>query len=101
MKSIEFLDNAKQHQQRGAQKYDQPQGERSMKTTVDAFNAYTGKNLSEKEGWLFMECLKTARSLRNNGQPDDIEDLASYVSLRGECMFPDEPEDSNGGVYEK
>ena len=36
-------------------------GERSMASTVKAFNALTGHNLTESEGWEFMVLLKLVR----------------------------------------
>ena len=38
--------------------------ERSMKSCVEAFNALTGKSLTETDGWIFMTVLKLARSQR-------------------------------------
>lgn len=62
------------------------EGERSMAKTVKAFNALTGGKLTEREGWLFMVCLKLARA--NNGKKtveDDFIDGAAYMALYGEC----------------
>ena len=64
---------------------DLPDGERSMARTVAAFNAVTGHNLSEVEGWHFMELLKMCRSNAGSYHADDHQDRASYAALAGEC----------------
>lgn len=59
--------------------------ERSMKRTVETFNALTGSDITEEQGWLFMVCLKLARS--TNGRTyhrDDFIDAAAYVALAAE-----------------
>jgi hypothetical protein len=65
---------------------DLPQGERSMRRTVDAFNAITGLVLSERDGWLFMAILKAARATAGGHNPDDYEDGAAYFALAGESV---------------
>jgi hypothetical protein len=65
---------------------DLPQGERSMRRTVDAFNAITGLVLSERDGWLFMAVLKAARATAGGHNPDDYEDGAAYFALAGESV---------------
>lgn len=70
-------------QERGKQR-DSDTGERSMKRTVDAFNAAFGKDLTETEGWMFMVCLKMARSVNGDFQLDDYIDGTSYFALAGE-----------------
>lgn len=72
-----------------ASTYDKPEGERSMGKTVKAFNAITSHNLTEEEGWLFMELLKQVRSLQGNFKADNYEDLSAYAGLRGECAARD------------
>jgi hypothetical protein len=65
---------------------DTPGGERSMALTVEIFNAATGLDLTEAQGWQFMIALKWARA--NNGKrhsPDDYVDMSGYVALWGEC----------------
>lgn len=63
---------------------DLPQGERSMARCVAIFNAATGRDLSEGEGWLFMQALKIARSLQGELHIDDYIDEAAYGALRCE-----------------
>ncbi len=64
---------------------DKPNGERSMKSTVEAFNALTGYSLSESAGWLFMLCLKAARAEGGCFKADDYVDGAAYFALYGEA----------------
>lgn len=75
--------------QRGAQR-DSGQGqERSMAATVAAFNAIEGAQLTERQGWAFMQVLKLVRgaSTARNGlyNPDDALDGAAYAALGGEA----------------
>jgi hypothetical protein len=74
-------------EQRGAQ-YDKPEGERSMGATVKAFNAVTGQQLTEADGWLLMALLKMVRdNQREVPHQDSIEDLVAYASLYGEARL--------------
>lgn len=66
---------------------DKPNGERSMDRCVNAFNAMTGHNLSEVDGWLFMQYLKHARSQSGRFRPDDYEDDIAYSALKAEAAF--------------
>ena len=66
--------------------YDKPEGERSMARTVAAFNAITGRDLSEAEGWLFMQQLKDARNFsRKKPHQDSLEDCIAYSALKAEA----------------
>lgn len=80
-----FLNAAIGHMQDRAATYDKPAGERSMASTVAAFNALTGHRLSEEQGWIFMVLLKTARTQQGGFRPDNYEDGAAYFALAGEC----------------
>jgi hypothetical protein len=71
--------------ERGKQ-YDKPGGERSMGSTVKAFNAITNKTLSESEGWLFMSILKRVRQFQGPYHKDSAEDAVSYASLEAEAL---------------
>ena len=42
--------------------HDKPHGDRSMSATVSAFKCVTGIELTEEQGWLFMQLLKAVRS---------------------------------------
>lgn len=59
--------------------------ERSMKRCVEAFNAMTGHNLSEEDGWYFMQCLKVSRSRSGAYVEDDYLDEVAYALLKAEC----------------
>ena len=69
--------------------YDAPSGERSMGKTVAMFNTYSGLNLTEEQGWHFMEILKMVRSSQGNFKLDNYVDGCSYASLAGEAAARD------------
>ena len=83
-----LLDAAAKHMRDRAATYDKPEGERSMATTVEAFNAVTGRDLRESEGWLLMNLLKLVRS-EQRGMPhqDSVEDAVAYSALYGEARL--------------
>lgn len=86
--ATELLEAAASHMRARAVTYDSPQGERSMAATVAAFNAITGKRLSEHEGWLMMMCLKMVRGQQSPvPHPDSAEDLVAYASLFAEARM--------------
>lgn len=62
-------------------------GERSMLSTIKTFNALTGHNLTEEEGWEFMCILKMVRGRQGESRRDDYVDLSSYGALLGECKL--------------
>jgi hypothetical protein len=62
-----------------------PEGERSMARCVAAFNALTGHQLTEREGWMFMAMLKASRAQAGALNLDDYVDGAAYFALAGEC----------------
>ena len=73
-------------QQRAAE-YDKPEGERSMEATVTAFNAITGRNLSEADGWLLLQLLKDVRQWqRPTFHRDSAEDCVAYAALKAEAL---------------
>ena len=61
--------------------------ERSMRATVEAFNAIYGKDLTETEGWMFMVLLKAARARGGDFRLDDYIDGAAYFALAGESEY--------------
>lgn len=75
-------------EERGKQ-YDQEGGERSMAKTVSAFNIITGHQLSEADGWMFMDVLKSVRlfSVRDETHADSVKDKIAYAALLGECAM--------------
>jgi hypothetical protein len=89
MKAHEILQAAASHMQDRAATYDKPEGERSMGATVKAFEAITGHDLTEEQGWLFMQVLKAVRSQQGDYRADCYEDGAAYVSLGGEAAARD------------
>jgi len=71
-----------------AAQYDSPEGERSMEKIITAFNAITGKELTESEGWMLMVLLKLVRdNTRVAGHQDSCEDLIAYSALYGESRL--------------
>lgn len=76
--------------QRGQQNgYDQAE-ERSVAEIVRLFNQKTGRDLSEREAWEFLRCLKEVRlrrQLENGSDPTDtLIDLVGYTILLAECL---------------
>lgn len=71
--------------QRGKER-DQKQ-ERSMGRIVRTFNALTGHDITEADGWAFMVCLKLARYYNGKKkQRDSFVDGAAYFGLMGEAV---------------
>lgn len=56
-----------------------------MGRTVEAFNAITGYDMSEAEGWLFMSIIKRVRQT-NGYHKDSAEDAVSYAALEAEAL---------------
>ena len=81
-------DQAMKHIRDRASNYDQPQGERSMGKTVIAFNAITGRDLTESEGWLMLQVLKDVRQWQNPNEyhQDSGEDCIAYAALKAESL---------------
>lgn len=88
MKATEFLQAAMDVQNARAAEYDQPGGERSMGQTVQAFNAITGRDLTEAEGWLLLQVLKDVRQWKNPARfhQDSALDGVAYSSLKAEAL---------------
>ena len=68
-----------------AKQRDSESGERSMSRTVAAFNAIYGTDITETQGWHFMELLKMVRSSQGAYVPDDFDDKVAYAALAAEC----------------
>lgn len=84
--AVGVLQAAADHMQARAATYDQPGGERSMGRAVAAFNALTGRDLYESEGWLLLQLLKDARLFARPGwHQDSAEDCVAYASLKAEA----------------
>lgn len=72
--------------ERGKQ-YDKPEGERSMGTTVQAFNLITSHTLTEAEGWLLLQLLKDVRQWQKEEyHADSAEDCIAYAALKAEAL---------------
>lgn len=87
MRASEFCTNAATLMEERGKERDKEDGERSMARTVAAFNAMTGHNLSEEDGWQFMVFLKFARMQGGLYKLDDYEDAVAYTALQGEAAF--------------
>ena len=82
----ELLGRAARHMHDRASTYDKPEGERSMGRTVQAFNAITGRSLTEAEGWLLLQVLKDVRLFtRSEYHADSAEDCIAYAALKAEA----------------
>ena len=81
----QLLEKAASHMRDRAATYDRPEGERSMAKTVAAFNAITGRDLTETEGWLLIQVLKDVRLFQHPGyHADSAEDGIAYSALKAE-----------------
>ena len=82
----ELLGRAARHMHDRAATYDTLGGERSMGKAVRAFNAITGRELTEAEGWLLLQVLKDVRLFtRVNYHADSAEDCIAYAALKAEA----------------
>ena len=83
-----LLSKARDHMLDRAATYDKPEGERSMGRAVEAFNAITGRDLEESEGWLLLQVLKDVRD-RQRREPhvDSLEDGIAYAALKAEARL--------------
>lgn len=90
----EFLGQAQRLLAERGKQYDQPGGERSMGKTIAAFNAITGRNLAESDGWLLMLLLKQVRQWQTPGKfhRDSAEDSVSYAALLAEALASSLPD---------
>lgn len=85
-KAPDFLKAAAKHMDDRASTYDKPEGERSMAQTVAIFNLYHGTNLTEAQGWHFMETVKNVRFFTKQGfHRDSGEDGIAYAALKTEA----------------
>lgn len=83
----QFLERAVVIQKERADEYEQQGGERSVEQLVGAFNAITGHQLEEEDGWLFLMLLKAVRAWNTDDYHDDSAlDLVSYASLVAEAL---------------
>ena len=106
MQASDFLSQAQSEMEDRSKTYDKPAGERSMANTVAMFNALTGHQLTEEQGWKFMVCLKLVRSEQGEYRADNFVDGAAYFGLAGESAEPPSVVDEikklvDNGEYEK
>lgn len=86
MKAPEILEKAAIHMGNRAATYDKPEGERSMAQTVAVFNQFHGTDLTEAQGWHFMQILKDVRLFTRPGyHADSGEDGVAYAALKCEA----------------
>ena len=95
VKAPDLLRKAAAHMADRAATYDQPDGERSMGRTVEAFNTITGHCLTEAEGWLLLQLLKDVRQWQRRGayHADSAEDCIAYAALKAEALAAELPPD--------
>ena len=89
MKSAqEFLLEAEHTMNERGKTYDnESSSKRSMRATVVAFQAITGKHLKEEEGWLLMLLLKQVRQWSNDEYHEDSAlDSVAYSALLAESL---------------
>jgi len=85
--AIAYLERAQELLGERGKSYDADSGERYMTNAVTAFNAITGGNLSEGEGWLFMQIVKDARQWqRPEYHEDSAVDSVAYSALKAEAL---------------
>lgn len=68
--------------------YDTKAGERTMGHAAEIFNVVKRDKtltMSESDAWLFMMCLKLARSRVGKPKLDTYVDMSAYAALLGEC----------------
>lgn len=84
--AVQILSRSAQHMQDRAATYDSPEGERSMARAVAVFNAFHDTNLTEAQGWHFMQILKDVRLFSAPGyHADSAEDGVAYCALKAEA----------------
>jgi hypothetical protein len=82
-----YLKSALTTMQERGKTYDSDRGERSMGKTIAAFNAITGRELSEQDGWLLMLLLKQVRQWSTNQfHQDSALDSVAYAALLAESL---------------
>lgn len=84
----DFLQSALQTLTRRGKDYDKPEGERSASAVAVAFNAITGRNLTEAEVWLVLQLVKDVRQWQNHERyhADSALDCVAYAALKAEAL---------------
>lgn len=89
MKAHKILKQGNAEMKDRAKTYDAPEGERSMGKAIAMFNELKGTDLSEFDGWQFMEILKMVRGNQGDFKLDNFVDGAAYAALAGEAAAND------------
>lgn len=87
-KAKDYLLGAIKTMESRASEYDkEAKEERSMKKIVKVFNTITDQDLTEVQGWAFMQCLKMVRLHSNldNYHEDSAIDNIAYSALEAEA----------------
>lgn len=83
----QIADAALTHIKDRASTYDSPEGERSALKTARAFQAITGKHLTEAEVFLILQILKDVRQWQKHDyHQDSAEDAIAYAALKAEAL---------------
>jgi len=84
----DFLQSAINTLTQRGKDYDKPEGERSAAAVAVAFNAITGRNLTEAEVWLILQLVKDVRQWQNPGRyhADSALDCVAYAALKAEAL---------------
>lgn len=92
----DIADAALEHVKDRAVTYDQPSGERSAAKTAKAFNAITGKYLTEGEVWLILQLVKDVRQWScTTYHKDNAEDAIAYAALKAEALEHEQKTDKS------
>lgn len=84
----DFLQSALNTLTQRGKDYDKPEGERSAAAVAVAFNAITGRNLTEAEVWLVLQLVKDVRQWQNPDRyhADSALDCVAYAALKAEAL---------------
>lgn len=84
----DFLQSAINTLTQRGKDYDKPEGERSAEAVAVAFNAITGRNLTEAEVWLVLQLVKDVRQWQNPDRyhADSALDCVAYAALKAEAL---------------
>ena len=86
MQASQILEQGKAILDQRGQEYDKSTGERSMARIVAVFNAHHDTQLTEEQGWHFMQIVKDVRFFtKDSYHHDSVVDGVNYAALRGEC----------------
>ena len=83
-----FLEAALETLNQRGKDYDKPAGERSAASVATAFNAITGRNVTEQEVWLILQLVKDVRQWQQPDRyhADSALDSVAYAALKAEAL---------------